>query len=86
MKKIKYIIFDLGAVLLNIDYQKTIDGFKKLGVKKFSLNFTQKKTQKNIFDLLECGKISDKGLLISFKKNMISSVMQKLFRLERFFY
>ena len=67
MKKIKYIIFDLGAVLLNIDYQKTIDGFKKLGVKNAS-KFYSKKTQKNIFDLLECGKISEQRFIDKFQE------------------
>jgi len=67
MKKIKYIIFDLGAVLLNIDYQKTIDEFKKLGVKNAS-KFYSKKTQKNIFDLLECGKISEQRFVDKFQE------------------
>lgn len=67
MKKTKYIIFDLGAVLLNIDYQKTIDGFKKLGVKNAS-EFYSKKTQKNIFDLLECGKISEQRFVDKFQE------------------
>ena len=67
MKKIKYIIFDLKYVLLNIDYQKTIDGFKKLGVKNAS-KFYSKKTQKNIFDLLECGKISEQRFIDKFQE------------------
>ena len=67
MKKIKYIIFDLGAVLLNIDYQKTIDEFKKLGVKNAS-EFYSKKKQINIFDLLECGKISEQRFVDEFKE------------------
>ena len=67
MKKIKYIIFDLGAVLLNIDYQKTIDEFKKLGVKNAS-EFYSKKKQINLFDLLECGKISEQRFVDEFKE------------------
>jgi len=62
MKNIKSIIFDLGAVLLNIDYQKTICEFEKLGIKKSS-NFYSKKTQTNIFNLLETGKISDEDFV-----------------------
>jgi len=34
MKKYKAIVFDLGAVILNINYQNTIDEFTKLGVVK----------------------------------------------------
>ena len=33
MKNLKAIIFDLGAVILNINYKNTINEFKKLGVK-----------------------------------------------------
>ena len=58
MKNIKSIIFDLGVVLLNIDYQKTINEFDKLGISKAS-EFYSKKTQTNIFNLLECGEISE---------------------------
>ena len=32
MKNIDNIIFDLGNVILNIDYQNTIDAFEKIGV------------------------------------------------------
>ena len=62
MKNIKSIIFDLGAVLLNIDYQKTICEFEKLGIEK-SAEFYSKKTQTNIFSLLETGKISDEDFV-----------------------
>ena len=62
MKNIKSIIFDLGAVLLNIDYQKTICEFEKLGIEN-SAEFYSKKTQTNIFNLLETGKISDEDFV-----------------------
>ena len=48
MKNIKSIIFDLGVVLLNIDYQKTIIEFDKLGISKAS-EFYSKKIQNNIY-------------------------------------
>ena len=57
MKNIKSIIFDLGGVLLNISYQKTIDEFEKLGIDNSS-SFYSKKEQNNIFNHLECGKIT----------------------------
>ncbi|MAX69277.1 MAG: haloacid dehalogenase [Flavobacteriales bacterium] len=62
MKNIKSIIFDLGGVLLNISYQNTIDEFKKLGVDNSS-TFYSKKSQTNIFNLLETGKISENELI-----------------------
>jgi len=51
------IIFDLGGVIINIDYQLTIQAFEALGVENFKEQYS-KKTQSNLFDLLETGKIS----------------------------
>lgn len=68
MKIVKSIIFDLGAVLLNIDYQKTINEFDKLGINKAS-EFYSKKTQTNIFNLLECGEISVQNFLKEIQKS-----------------
>ena len=53
---IKNIILDLGGVILNIDYQLTIDAFKKLGIRNFDALFTQAK-QEHLFDYYEAGKI-----------------------------
>ena len=52
------IIFDLGGVILNIDYTKTIEAFKRLGVSDFDALYTQAK-QNNVFDDFEVGKISE---------------------------
>ena len=57
MKNIKTIIFDLGAVLLNINYQLTITEFAKLGVKNAD-SFYSKEVQTNLFNEIETGKIS----------------------------
>ena len=51
------IIFDLGGVILNIDYQKTIKSFKYLGIDNFNNLYTQAK-QNRVFDDFEIGKIS----------------------------
>lgn len=51
------IIFDLGGVILNLDYERTIDAFKKLGLTNFEEIYTQA-NQNNIFDDYETGKIS----------------------------
>ena len=50
-------IFDLGGVILNIDYKKTIKAFKKLGVKNIDKIYSQAQ-QNHIFDDFETGKIS----------------------------
>jgi FMN phosphatase YigB (HAD superfamily) len=55
---IKNIIFDLGGVLLNLDYQLTKNEFIKLGVKDYDNHFTQAE-QIDLFDLYETGKISE---------------------------
>ena len=67
MKKYKAIVFDLGAVILNINYQNTIDEFTKLGVKKAE-NFYSKKVQMHLFDQIEIGKISKYQFLNELQK------------------
>ena len=39
MTETKNIIFDLGGVLLDIDFQKSIDAFKKLGIEISELTY-----------------------------------------------
>ena len=68
MKNITSIIFDLGAVLLNISYQKTINEFEQLGIENSS-SFYSKKKQTNIFNLLETGKITEQNFVSEIKKN-----------------
>lgn len=51
------IIFDLGGVILNLDYQLTIEAFKKLGMDNFEEMYSQAQ-QSNLFDNFETGKIS----------------------------
>lgn len=51
------IIFDLGGVLLNIDYHLTIKAFEQLGFKDFSGTYTQL-AQSELFDKFERGEIT----------------------------
>ena len=67
MNNIRAIIFDLGAVLLNINYHKTIEEFEKLGIKNSS-SFYSKKEQTNLFNLLETGKISEEDFITEVNK------------------
>lgn len=55
---IKNIIFDLGGVIININYQKAIDAFKKLSKADCTIEFNQK-AQSGLFDDLETGRISE---------------------------
>ena len=66
MKNIKAIIFDLGGVILNIDYDLTIKEFEKIGVLN-STSYYSKSEQKKLFDDLETGKISEKEFIDSVK-------------------
>ena len=59
MTGIKNIIFDLGGVLLDIDYNKTILAFKGLGIENFEEMFSQFHSNA-LFEKLETGHISDK--------------------------
>jgi len=61
MKNIKAIILDLGGVILNINYQKTIR-FENIGIKRASSLYS-KQTQNNLFDQIETGAISEKEFL-----------------------
>jgi len=67
MKNIDNIIFDLGNVILNIDYQNTIDAFKKIGVPNASI-FYSKSSQLNIFNQLETGHISKQNFILEIQK------------------
>ena len=51
------IIFDLGGILINLNYQKTIDAFKELGMENFEEFYTQA-NQNELFDQFEIGAIS----------------------------
>ncbi len=57
LKEIKNIIFDLGGVILNIDYNLTANAFKNIGFTNFDTFYSQQK-QSNLFDQLETGKLS----------------------------
>lgn len=57
LKPFETIIFDLGGVLINIDYQATTEAFRNLGVEDFELHYNQLQ-QESLFDAFEKGEIS----------------------------
>lgn len=67
MQNIKAIIFDLGGVLLNIDFKKVSDAFKALGVENFDELYSQSKANP-LFKDLEIGKISEADFCNHVKK------------------
>ena len=54
LTKIKNIIFDLGGVIINIDYNKSTEAMRKLSRTGSAIEFSQKQ-QSNLFDLYETG-------------------------------
>lgn len=60
---IRHIIFDLGGVLLNIDYTRTEKAFIDLGISNFNELYSQLR-QTTLFDDWEIGKISREDFLI----------------------
>ena len=62
LNEIDAIIFDLGGVILNLDYNLTIDAFKKLGGSNFETLYTQAH-QDHIFDLYEIGELSSSNFI-----------------------
>ena len=67
MKKLTHIIFDFGAVIININYDATIQAFKMLGIKDAE-NLYSKKIQNKLFEALEEGKISNQNFINEIKK------------------
>jgi glucose-1-phosphatase len=71
MFPLKNIIFDLGAVLINIDYKKTEQAFIQLGYHNFEKMYSQFSADK-LFEKLEMGTISNEDFyktILALNKN-----------------
>ena len=77
MKNYKAIIFDLGGVILNIDYLLTINEFEKLGIENAS-DFYSKEMQNPIFDKIEVGEISSKEFMEALKKKCTNTSLEQV--------
>ncbi|GAB4377542.1 MAG: HAD family phosphatase [Salibacteraceae bacterium] len=62
MEQIKAVLFDLGGVLLDIDYQRPVEAFNKLNPIGFEQLYN-KQRQADLFDKLETGKLTAQGFL-----------------------
>lgn len=67
IKGIKHIIFDLGGVLMNIDYMLTEKAFVDLGIIDFPQLYSQLH-QTNLFDDWETGKIDETEFISGLQK------------------
>lgn len=61
------IIFDFGGVIIDLDYNKTIEAFKKLGVTNFEELYSQAE-QGELFNKIETGAISGQYFINELKK------------------
>lgn len=75
-QRIRNIIFDWGGVITNIDYQKTVDAFKKLGIDNFREYFSQH-IQNDLFTQFEIGAISTDELHSELLKNLKPGTTKK---------
>ncbi|GEP95019.1 HAD family hydrolase [Chitinophaga cymbidii] len=66
MQGIKHIIFDLGGVILNIDYKLTEKAFTDLGVKNFSELYSQFNANP-LFEDLETGRVENDAFVQAMK-------------------
>ena len=69
---VKNIIFDLGGVILNIDYKLTAKAFKEVGVINFDEIYSQAK-QGQVFDKLETGELTPDEFR-EYMKEIVSSL------------
>jgi putative hydrolase of the HAD superfamily len=73
MQKIKNIIFDLGGVILNLDFMKTELAFAGYGIGNFNQYYTLQ-TATPVFEQLETGKISPEVFYDVFRKITMTSI------------
>lgn len=75
--KIKNIIFDLGGVILNINYQLTIQAFHQLGATHFVQDFT-KNPEHAFFINYEIGKITSQQFRNSLRECLYLNVSDEI--------
>jgi epoxide hydrolase-like predicted phosphatase len=67
MKNLDAIIFDLGGVILNIDYSLTRQAFEKSGITNFHEMYSQAAAD-DLFENLETGNVSEEDFYKQFNK------------------
>ncbi len=72
----KNIIFDLGGVLLDIDFKKSISAFEQLGIQNFEEMFSQFKAD-DLFSKLETGTLSEGEFYSAIKKRTTVNISDK---------
>ncbi len=67
IRNIRHIIFDLGGVLLNIDYALTENAFREAGIGNFGAIYSQLQ-QTPVFDEFETGKIDEETFIMAMQQ------------------
>lgn len=70
---LKNIIFDLGVVILDVDYNRTSDAFKKLGMIDFDDHYSKAK-QDSLFDRFETGEMTDEEFRETIRRHISLTV------------
>lgn len=73
LAKFDAVIFDLGGVLIQLNYQKTVEAFTALGVQDFQTMYSQA-AQTSIFDNYETGQISTQHFVNTLKNYLPAHV------------
>ena len=76
MNTVKNIIFDLGGVLLNIDYNRTSDAFKRLGASDFDSFYSQQGANE-LFEALETGNIDEQEFYLTMQEHCSPNATQE---------
>ncbi|MCZ2248787.1 MAG: hypothetical protein LC111_08520 [Bacteroidia bacterium] len=79
-KEFEALIFDFGAVIINIDYNLTKSVFEQYGIENFDLLFSKAK-QNNLFDNFEKGLISNDKFRTELRK--ITQINISDFKIDR---
>lgn len=67
MQPIRHIIFDLGGIFLNLDYQLTARAFRRIGVTQYAELFSQHHANP-LFEQLETGHLSNEDFFQSIRE------------------
>lgn len=76
-EKYKNLIFDFGGVIIDIDFNRTIEAFVALGAGEFNTIYS-KATQSGIFDAFDKGELTQAAFVAALKDMLPEDVTEKL--------
>ncbi len=72
-KKVKALLFDLGGVIVDLDYKKTANAFENIGLQNAEKAYSQFH-QTDLFNLFETGHISSEEFLAEIQNEITNQV------------